>query len=178
QGVAQGVDGGGAGGGDGQAAVVGGDLHPVLLLHGLGVVAGLLDVVEDQVQALQGVEVAEGVGLVAGEALDAVGQGVHAGGGGDLPGQVLDHPGVQDHVVGDHVLVDDTHLQLLLGDGHDGVGGHLGAGAGGGGDENDGHALLGPAGVVQQLLDAVLVGDQHAGQLGRVHDAAAAAGHD
>src|SRR5699024_8013594 len=58
QGVAQGVDGGGAGGGDGQAAVVGGDLHPVLLLHGLGVVAGLLDVVEDQVQALQGVEVA------------------------------------------------------------------------------------------------------------------------
>src|SRR5699024_2542132 len=167
--VAQGMDGGGARCGDGQPAVVGRDLHPVLFGHGLGVVAGLFDVVQDQVQALQGVQIAEGVGLVAGEALDAVGQGVDAGGRRDLAGQVLDHPGVQDDVVGDHVLVDDAHLQLLFGDGDDGVGGDLGAGAGGGGDQDDGHELLGHAGVVQQLLDAVAVGDQHAGQLGGVH---------
>ena len=76
------------------------------------------------------------------------------------------------------MLVDDAHLQLLFGDGDDGVGGDLGAGAGGGGDQDDGHALLGHAGVVQQFLDAVIIGDQDAGQLGGVHDAAAAAGHD
>src|SRR5699024_2993590 len=67
---------------------------------------------------------------------------------------------------------------FLFGDGDDGVVGDLGAGAGGGGDQDDGHALLGHAGIVQQLLDAVFVGDQDAGQLGGIHDAAAAAGHD
>ena len=39
------------------------------------------------------------------------------------------------------------------------------------------HFLARP-GSSSSFLDAVLVGDQHAGQLGRVHDAAAAAGHD
>src|SRR5699024_9294337 len=113
QGIAQGVDGSGAGGGDGHAGVEAGDLHLVLGVHGVGVVAGLLDVVEDHVQGLHGEDVAEGVGLVGSPALDGVGQGVHTGGGGDLPGQLLDHDRVQDHVVGDHLGVDDAHLQLL-----------------------------------------------------------------
>ena len=107
-----------------------------------------------------------------------MGQSVDTGSGGDLPGQVLNQPGVQNHVVGNHVLVDDADFQLLLGHTHDGVGGDLRAGAGSGGNQHDGHTFFCHAGVVQQLLDAVLVGDQHAGQLGGVHDAAAAAGHN
>ena len=176
--VAQCVHSGGAGSGDGQTAVVGCDLHPVLLCHGLGVIAGFFDVVQDQVKAFQCVQIAEGVGLVAGKALDAVCQRVHAGSGCDLAGQVLDHAGVQNDVVRDHVLVDDAHLQFLLRHSHDGVGGDLGAGTGGGGDQHDGHALLCHAGVIQQLLHTVGVGHQHACQLGSVHHGAAAAGHD
>src|SRR5699024_5468977 len=137
--------------------------HPVLFGHSLGVVAGFLDVVQDQVQALQGVQVAEGVGLVAGKALDAVGQSIDAGGRRDLTGQVFDHPGVQNDIVGDHVLVDDAHLQLLFGDGDDGVGGDLGAGAGGGGDQGDGHARLGHAGGVGRRGGAVAGGDEESG---------------
>ena len=176
--IAQGVDGGGAGGGDGHAGIEAGDLHLVLGVHGLGIVAGALDVVQDHVQSLHGEDVAEGVGLVGGPALDGVGQGVHAGGGGDLPGQLLNHDGVQDDVVGDHVGVHDAHLQLLLRHSHDGVGSGFGAGAGGGGDHQGLDALLGAAGLVQQLLDTVLVGHQDGGQLGGVLHAAAADGHD
>ena len=172
------MDGGRAAGRDGEAAVVRGDLHTVLLGHGLGVVAGLLDVVQDQVKALQRVQVAERIGLVAGEALDAVRQCVNTGRSSDLARQVLDHAGVEDDVVGDHILVDDADLQLFLGHGDDGVGGDLCAGTGGCGDQNDGYALLGATRFVQQLLDAVLVGDQHTGQLGGIHNRAAAAGDD
>ena len=176
--IAQSVDCGGAGSGDGQTAVVSCDLHPVLLGHGIGVIAGFLNVVQDEVEALQSVQVAEGVGLVAGEALDAVCQSINAGSSCDLAGQVLDHTGVEDDVVRDHVLVDDADLQLLLGNSDDGVGSDLSAGAGGGGDKDDGDALLSHTGVVQQLLDAVVIGHQHACQFGCVHDGAAAAGHD
>ena len=105
-------------------------------------------------------------------------QCVNTGGGGDLARQVLDHAGVKDDVVGDHILVDDADLQLLLRHGDDGVGGNLCARAGGGGDQNDGYALLGATRFVQQLLDAVLVGDKDAGQLGGIHNRAAAAGND
>ena len=92
--IAEGVYCGGSAGSDGQSAVVCGDLHPVFLRHSLGIIAGFLDIVEDQVQTFQGIQVAEGVGLVAGEAFDAVSQGVNAGGRRDLSRQILDHPGV------------------------------------------------------------------------------------
>ena len=176
--IAEGVDGGGAGGGDGYAGIEAGQLHLVFGVHGLRVVTGPLDVVQDHIQRLQGIEVAEGVGLVGGPALNGVGQGVHAGGGGDLPGQVLDHHRVQNDVVGDHAGVDDAHFQLLFRHGHNGVGGGLGAGAGGGGDHQRLDALFGPARRVQQLLDAVFIRHQDAGQLGGVHDATAAYGQD
>ena len=172
------MNGGGAGSGDGDACVEGSDLHLVLGIHSLGIVAGGDDVVQDQIQSLHGEGIGEGIGLLAGVALDGVSQSVYAGGSGDLPGQVLDEPCVQDHVVGNHVGVDDANLQFLLGNGHDGVGGDLSAGTGGGGDQNAGNALLGHAGIVQQFLDTVLVGDQNAGQLGSIQNGAAAAGND
>ena len=96
----------------------------------------------------------------------------------DLTRQVLDHPGVQDHIVGDHVFIDDAHLQLLFRHSYDGVGRYLGSGPGCGGDQDDGDTFFCPARLVQKLLYAVFVGDQDAGELGRVHDAAAAAGYN
>ena len=178
QGIAQGVDGGSAGGGDGHAGVEAGNLHLVLGVHGLGVVAGPLDVVQDHIQRLHSEDVAKGVSLVGGPALDGVSQGVHAGGCGNLPRQLLNHDGVQNDVVGDHVGIHDAHLQLLLRHGHDGVGGGLRAGASGGGDHQGLDALLGAAGLIKQLLDAVLVGHQDGGQLGGILHAAAAHSHD
>lgn len=59
-----------------------------------------------------------------------------------------------------------------------GVGGGLGAGSGGGGDHQGLDALLGASGGVQQLLDTVFIGHQDAGQLGGIHDAATAHGHN
>ena len=178
QGIAQSVYGGGARGGDGHAGVEAGDLHLVLGVHGLGIVAGPLDVVQDHVQSLHGEDVAEGVGLVRGPALNGVSQGVYAGGGGNFPGQLLDHNGVQNDVIRDHVGVHDAHLQLLLRHGHDGVGRGLRAGAGGSGDHQGLDALLGAAGLIQQLLDAVLIGHQDGSQLGSILHAAAADSHD
>ena len=70
------------------------------------------------------------------------------------------------------MFLDDADLQLFLRHAHDGVGGDLRAGDGGGGDQYDGHALVCLSGVVQQLLDAVRVGNQHTCQLDGVHDAA------
>ena len=87
--IAQSVDCGGARSGDGQTAVVSCDLHPVLLGHGIGIIAGFLNVVQDEVEALQSVQVAEGVGLVAGEALDAVCQSINAGSSCDFAGRFL-----------------------------------------------------------------------------------------
>ena len=107
-----------------------------------------------------------------------MGQGIHTGGGGDFPGQLFDHHRVQDHVVRDHLGVDDAHFQLLLRHGHNGVGGGLGTGAGGGGNHQGLHTLPGPPRGVQQLFNAVLVGHQNAGELGGVHDAAAAHSHN
>jgi len=77
-----------------------------------------------------------------------------------------------------HFRVDDAHFELLFRHRHDGVGRGLGAGPSGGGDHQGLHALLGPAGLIQQLLHSVLVRHQDAGQLGGIHDAAAAHGHD
>ena len=168
----------GAGSGDRQAAIVSGDLHPVLLRHGLGVIAGFFDVVQDQIQAFQRIQIAEGICLVAGKALDAVCQCIHTGSCCDLAGQVLDHACIQNDIICDHVLIDNADLQFLFRYSHDGIGGDLCAGACGRRDEHDGHALLCHAGVVQQLLDAVVIRHQYAGQLGSVHHAAAAAGHN
>ena len=71
-GVAQGVDGGGAGGCDGHAGVEACGLHIDLGLHGFGIIAGFFDVVQDQIQCPHGIHIAEGVRLVAGPALNGV----------------------------------------------------------------------------------------------------------
>ena len=105
-------------------------------------------------------------------------QGIHSGGGGDLPGQLLDHYRIQYHIVGNHLAVDDAHLQLLLRHGHDGVWGGLGAGAGGGGDHQGLDVLPAERRCVQQVLHGIFPGGQDAGQLGGIHDAAAAHGYD
>ena len=172
------MNGCGAAGGDGQAAVVGCNLHPVLFGHGFRIVAGLFDVVKNQIQTFQSIEIAERIGLVAGEALDAVSQRIHTSGCRDLSGKIFDHSCIQNDVIGDHVVVYDADLQLFFRNGYDGIGRYLSAGAGSGGDQDDGNAFFCTARLIQKLLHAVFVGNQDAGQLGRVHNAAAAAGND
>ena len=66
-------------------------------------------------------------------ALDSVGQGVHAGSGGQTLGHAGHHIGVNDCDLGDVVGVNADELALLLDIGDNIVDGDLGSGTGGGG---------------------------------------------
>ena len=119
--------------------------------------------------------VAQRIGLFAGIAFDAVRQRVHSCRRGNLAGQMFDHPRVKNHIVRDHVVVDDTDLQFLFRHGDDRVGRYFGAGAGGGGNQHDRNAFLRHSGLVQQFLHAVFIRHQNTGQFRGVHHAASAA---
>ena len=176
--IAQGVYRRGAAGRDCQTAIISCNLHTVFLSHSLRVIAGFFDIVENQVQPFQRIQVAERICLIAGKALNAVGQCVHAGGCCDLARQILNHAGVKNHIISNHVLVDNADLQFFFRHSHNGIGGNLGTGTGCGGNQNNRYALFCTGRLVQQFLDAVLIGHKDTSQLGRIHDGAAAAGNN
>ena len=109
-----------------------------------------------------------------------MGQGVHAGGGGQAGGHGSHHVGVDDGDLGGVVGVDAHELADLLGVGDDVVDGHLGSGAGGRRHGDGEHGVV-PGG--SDALEATDIGelgvvDDDADGLGGVHGGAAADGHD
>ena len=81
--VGDGVAGGGVDRAEADAAVEGGEQHAGAGLGVLAVGDGAGEVAADQIDAHAGVGVDQRVGLAVGEGLDAMGERVDAGGGGD-----------------------------------------------------------------------------------------------
>ena len=113
-------------------------------------------------------------------ALDGVGQGVHAGGGGQPLGHAGHHIGVDNCDLRDVVGVNADELALLLHIGDDIVDGDLGSGAGGGGHgDGEDRVLLGGGNALQTAhIGELRVVDDDADGLGGVHRGAAADGDD
>ena len=116
---------------------------------------------------------------VADDAFDAVAEGVHGAGGGDLLRGVDGEFAIQ-HDVGDVQADQDGGAFDALLVHHHGADGHLGAGAGGGRDVDDGQRTARDRQELQQEHFRRDVGHFHAGgdHLGGVHHGAAAEGDD
>jgi len=132
-------------------------LAPVLrVLHGAAQMRG------DEADGLEMEHVAHLPGTLGDEALDGVGQSVHAGRGGEAPRHGGHHLRVDDRDLGDVVRVDADEFALLLHVGDDVVDRDLGRGSGGGGHGN------GEGGVVLRVGDALEA--HHVGELGVLDD--------
>ena len=96
----------------------------------------------DQADGLEGVGVGQGMGANGDKGLDGVGQGIHAGGGGNGWRDVEHHAGVVDGDIRDQVRVDNHLFYLTLAIDNHGVAGHLRRRAGGGVDGHQRHASV------------------------------------
>ena len=134
----------------------------------------------DDLNGLQVEHIGQLPGALGDVALDGVGQGVHAGGGGKALRHGCHHVRVHNGHHGDVVGVHADKLPVLLHVGDDVVDGDLRGGAGGGGHSDDGQAgVLGGGGAFQRANVSVLrVGDDDADSLGGIHGGAAANGDD
>ena len=165
--------------GEGGAGQVGGAQHVGPGFPVMAVVVGFRQVVEDELHGLDG----GGPGALGGGAADVgfhcVGQRIHAGGGGQLPGQVEGHVRIEDCIMGDQrEIVDGVFVvDFLVGD--DGRQGGFAAGAGGGGHGDEQRQAVHH---VEQALHLVqrLTGPHNAGAhgLGAVHGGTAAEGDE
>ena len=144
----------------------------VLVVHGAPQALG------DEPDGLQVQAVGQSPGGLGGVALNGVGQGIHAGGGGEALGHGGHHVGVHDGDVGDVVGVHADELALALHVGDDVVDGGLGGGAGGGGHGDGEHGAVLGGGHALQGADVGELGvvDDDADGLAGVHGGAAADG--
>ena len=149
-------------------------------LAGLGLGDGVAQVLADQLDGLKVEHVGELPGALGGVAFDGVGQGVHAGSGGEAGRHRSHHAGVDDGDLGGVVGVDAHELADLLGVGDDVVDGHLGGGTGGRrhGDGEHGVVLGGSNALEATDIGKLGVVDDDADSLGSVHRGAATDGHD
>ena len=149
-------------------------------LAGLGLGDGVAQVLADQLDGLKVEHVGELPGALGGVAFDGVGQGVHAGSGGEASRHRSHHVGVDDGDLGGVVGVDAHELADLLGVGDDVVNGHLGSGTGGRrhGDGEHGVVLGGSNALEATDIGKLGVVDDDADSLGSVHRGAATDGHD
>ena len=113
-------------------------------------------------------------------ALDGVGQGVHAGGGGQALGHAAHHVWIDHGDLGDIVGVHADELALLFHVGDDVIDGDLRGGAGGGGHGDGEHGVLLGGGNALQGAHVLKLGivDDDADGLGGIHAGAAADGDD
>ena len=134
----------------------------------------------DDLNGLQVEHIGKLPGALGDVALDGVGQGVHAGGGGEALGHGGHHVGVNNGHHGDVVGVHADELPVLLHVGDDVVDGDLSGGAGGSGHCDDGQAGVLGGGHAFQGADVgeLGVGGDDADGLGGVHRGAAANGDD
>ena len=168
----------GAGSRNRKTAVVCRNLHPVLLFHCLRVIAGLLDVIENQIQTLERIDIAERIRLIAGKALNAVRKRINAGRRRNGARQILNHSGIEYHIVRNHILVDNADFEFPLWDRDDGIRRDLRTGSRSGRNQDNRNTLLRDTGRVEQFLNAVVIGHKHARKLCGVHHGTAAAGHN
>ena len=149
-------------------------------LAGLGLGDGVAQVFADQLDGLKVEHVGELPGTLGGVAFDGVGQGVHAGSGGETGRHRSHHVGVDDGDLGGVIGVDAHELADLLGVGDDVVDGHLGGGTGGRrhGDGEHGVVLGGSNALEATDIGKLGVVDDDADSLGSVHRGAATDGHD
>jgi hypothetical protein len=133
-----------------------------------------LQVRGDEPDTGQRVRVHQRVGEAVGERLDAVGQRVDAGRGGQGRRDVAGQFRVDVRGVGHEVRADDALLQLLGLVEQDRVGGHLAAGAGGRGDAGQEAGPGADAADAETVAHVPRLAHQRCDKLGDVHDAAAA----
>ena len=107
-----------------------------------------------------------------------MGQGVHAGGGGQCRRHADHQQRIVDGDVRGAAPVDDGHLHVGVGVGDDAEAGHFGGGAGGGVDGQKRRHRLGGLVDAFEVADVAAVGDHHADALAAVMGAAAAQGDD
>ena len=152
--------------------------------HALAALRGVLhsaaQVLGNQLDGLEMEHIGDGAVALGDVALDGVGQGVHAGSGGQALGHAGHHIGIDYGDLGDVVGVHADELALLLDIGDDVVDRDLGSGAGGGGHRNGEHGVLLGGGNALQAADVRELGvvDDDADGLGGIHGGAAADGAD
>ena len=105
-----------------------------------------------------------------------MGEGIHAGCGGNRCRQRVENAGVEQCQNGAHPVVLDAHLEMPGGIGDHRETGHFAAGSGGGRDGDDRRDGVPEGERALVVFDPTLVGQQQADRLGRVHRAAAADG--
>jgi len=131
-------------GGEARHGHVGVGLHVVPVGHRLAQVAG------DQLDRLEGVNVGQRGGRQRHVGLDAVGEGIQSGGGGQLHVHGLHQFRIDNGDVRHQRLGDDRHLQFAGRVDDDGELAHLRAGAGGG--RGDHHGGEGEPDLVDPLV--------------------------
>ncbi|VTR67739.1 hypothetical protein DESC_610322 [Desulfosarcina cetonica] len=163
---------------EGHAGQILGVAHLVTGLHVLAVGHGGPQVSGDQFDGLEGAGVGNRGGRGGNIGFHGVGQGIHAGGGGQCRGHAHHEQRVVDGHVGGYPPVHDGHFDLAAGVGDDAETGHL-AGRSGGGVDGD-ERWHGLGGLVHALVitDVSTVGGDDADALATVVGAAAAQGND
>ena len=146
----------GAATGDGHAAVEGPEHHPVFGFHIIRIAVCLPDIGEDQLCRCQSIGIGEWRRLLRGEALHRMGQSVHTSGCHDLLRQLGDGYPIQDHIIRNHIIVDDSLLRLLLRHGYDGIAGGFRPGSAGGGNHNRLPLLSGQRRILKQIADGII----------------------
>ena len=163
----------GAGCRDCDATVEGCDLHGTLGFEVVLGIAGALDVVDDEVEGFESERIAEGICLLAGEALNCVAHCIDARGSCDGARKVLDHPDVEKHHIRHHGVVHDADFDLVLGHGDDCVDRCFGTGACRRRHGNAGKLLACASRILQKIVHRVGSASADAGKLCRIHDRAA-----
>ena len=110
------------------------DLYLNLCVHRFRIVASALNMVQQHIQCLKRVQIAERICLITGKAHNRMGECIHTGCRSNFTRQLFDHFCIQNHIVGNHIRVDDTNFQLLFRNSNNGIRRCLRTGTGSGRD--------------------------------------------
>ena len=139
-------------GGNGDPAIIGCQQHGFLGIHVLRIAVSFHDVVENQARAFPCIEVTERSGLQRCVALHSMGQRIHSCSSYDSRRQMADHFRVQNSIIRDHFVIDDSFFYAFLWNGNDRVAGGLRAGPAGGRQKHCFDLLMGQRGITQKVL--------------------------
>ena len=163
---------------NGNTSIICTDEHFIFCIHVVWIIVCFPDICKDQFGTFQSVAVTERSSFFGCKALYYMSQCIYTGSCNDCFWQFCDHLCIQDYIVRDHIVINNTFFGFFFRDCYDCIAGGFRSGSTGGWNHDSFYLFFSLCWIVQKVFNCVGCTFQNAGKFCRIHNGSSAKSND